>query len=102
MPDEALVVKVDGKELLVPTPEKTSRLAVPVVPNRAQRRQMARSNGKRGAKAKRERKNLPVQESEEQKKAREFHESQEKVIESARNIRDATRGAFWLPGDKAR
>ena len=100
MPDEAMVVKVDGKELLVPMPEKSSRLAVPVTPNRAQRRQMDRANGKRGSKAKRERKNLPVQESEEQRQAREFHESQEKMFESARNLRDATHGKFWMPGDR--
>ena len=101
MPDEALVMNVAGRELIVPMPKKTSRLAVPKTPNRAERRQMARAQGQRGAKAKRQKVLVgPPPESDEQRAAREKHESDMKVVESAQNIRQATRGTFWLPGDK--
>ena len=102
MPDEALVMNVQGRELIVPMPKKTSRLAVPKTPNRAERRQMARAQGQRGAKAKRQKVGVvaaPV-ESEEQRQARELHESQQKAIEAAQNMRRMTSGRLWLPGQQ--
>ena len=102
MPDEALVMNVQGRELIVPMPKKTSRLAVPKTPNRAERRQMARAQGQRGAKAKRQKVGVvaaPV-ESEADRAAREKHESDMKVVESAQSLRQLTGGRMWLPGDK--
>ena len=101
MPDEAIVMKVGDRELIVPMPKKTSRLAVPKTPNRAERRQMARSQGQRGAKAKRQKVLVgPPPESEEQRQARELHESQQKAIEAAQNMRRMTAGRLWLPGQQ--
>ena len=100
--EQALVVTVDCKELVVPMPTKTSRIATPVVPNRAARRRMQRARGDRGTKAKRVRRDLADQviESEQQRAAREAHEAQTKVIESAQHIRAMTGGGFWLPGQQ--
>lgn len=100
--ENAIRMKVGDKELLIANPPKKSQLARPIVPNRAQRRQLERAHGERGSKAKRKRRDSPrsVTEGVEEQARREMMESQEKVIQAARNIRDATHGSFWLPGQK--
>ena len=95
----ASIVQIGDKKVIVAGEGDQKGLAVARPMNRAERRRLSREQGDRGAKAKRQRQGLIV-ESEEIRAAREMHESQQRTIESAQNIRQATAGRFWLPGDK--
>lgn len=95
------IATVNGKELIIPVPQK-GEFGVPIKLNRQQRRSMERERtGNRGAKAKRHRQVItaPV-EDPELTAAREAYEAQQRAFEAAQNLRQATRGTFWLPGDK--
>lgn len=91
----------DGQKIIIPVPGD-KHLAIARTPNRAERRRMEREQtGFRGTKAKRHKGVSDALTAKEVTEAEAAFLAEQKVIESARNIREATRGGFWLPGDKA-
>lgn len=94
----------DGSKLIAPSGGKKEKgLLVARPMNRQQKREMQRrTTGYRGTKAKRHKGRITdAHTAKEVTAAEQKFLAEQKVIEAAQNMRDLTRGGFWLPGDKA-